>query len=420
MEWDGQSLSGEQSTEYPRNTVLSLPGVWTISSHHSLHIAMDLETSAEGESHLRFAPDAFFLPAEGWAPELLPSRGLFATGRTPPLKWNLTVHVPRDSIVHTSGNKIKNSKHGQELTVRATQRIVDIYPYVIAGRYVTKQIGSNRQKIYLWTRQAQDAGDLRAVSDSLVKTLGTYNSVFGVWSVAEVPSGFFGKHRAPSKNAPPLWLVECPVMPGCFSESASRNAGLIGVNGESKSSEMVSLDTVMIDPSPGVKKLASGTAPALAATWLGYGQSPGFYEQDPPLSAFPVFAAAVGNDALEGATARVETIRRALAMVPKNSASSKKDDDTALRAKSFLFFYALQDRYGQEVFRKAVRHMLDARRSSGFDLDDLIAAFDEESHKNAAEFVRLWMKHPGVPADFRAKYENTSADKDASSKEVTP
>jgi len=420
VEWDGQSLSGEQSTEYPRNTVLSLPGVWTISSHHSLHIAMDLETSAEGESHLRFAPDAFFLPAEGWAPELLPSRGLFATGRTPPLKWNLTVHVPRDSIVHTSGNKIKNSKHGQELTVRATQRIVDIYPYVIAGRYVTKQIGSNRQKIYLWTRQAQDAGDLRAVSDSLVKTLGTYNSVFGVWSVAEVPSGFFGKHRAPSKNAPPLWLVECPVMPGCFSESASRNAGLIGVNGESKSSEMVSLDTVMIDPSPGVKKLASGTAPALAATWLGYGQSPGFYEQDPPLSAFPVFAAAVGNDALEGATARVETIRRALAMVPKNSASSKKDDDTALRAKSFLFFYALQDRYGQEVFRKAVRHMLDARRSSGFDLDDLIAAFDEESHKNAAEFVRLWMKHPGVPADFRAKYENTSADKDASSKEVTP
>lgn len=183
---------------------------------------------------------------------------------------------------------------------------------------------------------------------------------------------------------------------------------------------MVSLDTVMIDPSPGVNKLASGTAPALAATWLGYGQSPGFYEQDPPLSAFPAFAAAVGNAALEGPAARAETIRRALAMVPKNSASSKKHDDTALRAKSFLFFYALQDRYGQEVFRKAVRHILDARRSSGFDLDDLIAAFDEESHKNTAEFVRLWMKHPGVPADFRAKYENTSADKDASSKEVTP
>ena len=420
VDWDGQSLTGEQSKDYPRNTILTLPGNWAISGHHSLHIAMDLETSAEGESHLRFAPDAFFLPAEGWAPELLPSRGLFATGGTPPLKWNLTVHVPKDFIVHTSGRKIKNSKRGEELTVRATQQIVDIYPYVIAGRYVTKQIGSVHQKIYLWTRQPQDAGDLRAVSDSLEKTLATYNSVFGGWSVAQVPPEFFGKHHSPGKNAPPLWLVECPVIPGCFSQPASRNAGLIGSNGAPKSSEMVSLDTAMIDPSPGVKKLASGTAPALAATWLGYGQSPGFYEQEPPLSAFPAFAAAIGNDALEGPTARAETIRRALAMVPKNLANSKKDDDPALRAKSFLFFYALQDRYGQEVFRKAVRHMLDARRSSGFDLDDLIAAFDQESHKNTAEFVRLWMKHPGVPADFRAKYENTSADKDASSKEVTP
>ena len=57
--------------------------------------------------------------------------------------------------------------------------------------------------------------------------------------------------------------------------------------------------------------------------------------------------------------------------------------------------------------------MLDARRSSGFDLDDFIAAFDEETHDNTAEFVRLWMKHPGVPGDFRAKYENTSAKIDA-------
>jgi hypothetical protein len=64
--------------------------------------------------------------------------------------------------------------------------------------------------------------------------------------------------------------------------------------------------------------------------------------------------------------------------------------------------------------------MLDSRRNSGFNLDDLIAAFDQESHANTAAFVRLWMKHPGVPADFRAKYENTSAQKNTSLKEATP
>ncbi|MDQ1410622.1 MAG: hypothetical protein QOJ41_2357 [Acidobacteriaceae bacterium] len=392
-----------------------------MSSRHSLHIAMNLETPGPGESpFLGFTPDAFFLPAQGWAAELLPARGLLATGGAPPDKWNLTLHVPSSFVVHTSGDKIKTSKHGAETTIHARQRIVDIYPSVVAGRYVTKQIGSDRQKVYLWTRKQQDSGDIRAVSDSLLKTLANYNLVFGPRSAAEPPTGFFGRHHSQDKNGPSLWLAECPVIPGCFTERNPLNSQLLGTKDEVRSGEMISLDSAMIDPSPGLKKMALATAPALAASWLGYGQSPGFHEQDPPLSAFPVFAAAVGDEALSGATARTETIRRALALVPKNIPPSEKVDAAALQAKSFLFFYALQDRYGQETFRKAVRHMLDSRRNTDFNLDDLIAAFDQEAHGNTAAFVRLWMKHPGVPAEFRAKYENTSAQKNTSLKERTP
>jgi hypothetical protein len=420
LTWDGQALDSEPSPDYPRNTLVKLPQPWTVSGRHSLHIAMNLETPGPGESHLGFTPDAFFLPAQGWAAELLPARGVFATGGAPPDKWNLTVHVPKDFVVHTSGDKTKTAKHGEETTIQARQRIADIYPYVIAGRYVTKQIGSDRQKIYLWTRKQQDPGDIRAVSDSLLKTLENYNSVFGQRSVAEPPAGFLVRHHSQDKNGLPLWLAECPVIPGCFTERNPLNAQVLGAKDEVRSGEMISLDSAMIDPGPGLKKMALATAPALAASWLGYGQNPGFYEQDPPLSAFPAFAAAVGDEALNGATARMETIRRALALVPKNIPASAKDDAAALYAKSFLFFYALQDRYGPETFRKAVRHMLDARRNSGFNLDDLIAAFDQESHGNTAAFVRLWMKHPGVPADFRAKYENTSAQKNTTLKESTP
>ena len=382
---------------------------------------MNLETPAPDEqSYLGFAPDAFFLPAEGWAAELLPAKGIFATGGAPPDKWNLTLHVPQGFVVHTSGDKIKTSKHGDETTVQARQRIVDIYPSVIAGRYVTKQIGSDRQKIDLWTRKPQDPGDIRAVSDSLIKTLANFNLVFGARSLATPPTGFFGRHPTPGKNGLPLWLAECPVIPGCFTERNPLNAQLLGTKDQGRSGEMISLDSAMIDPGPGLKKMALATAPALAASWLGYGQNPGFYEQDPPLSAFPAFAAAVGDEALNGAAERIETIRRALALVANNSSPAAKEDGAALYAKSFLFFYALQDRYGQETFRKAVRHMLDARRNTGFNLDDLIAAFDEEAHGNTAAFVRLWMKHPGVPADFRAKYENTSAQKNTPLKETTP
>jgi hypothetical protein len=421
LTWDGQALNTEPSPDYPRNTLVKLPQVWTVSDRHSLHIVFSLEAAAPGESsYLGFAPDAFFLPAQGWAPQLLPAEGIFATGGAPPDKWNLTVHVPKGFVIHSSGDKIKTSKHGEENTIHARQRIVDIYPYVIAGRYVTKQIGSDRQKIYLWTRKPQDAGDIRAVSDSLIKTLANYNLVFGARSVANPPTGFFGRTHAPGKDGLPLWLAECPVMPGCFTERNPLNAQLLGTKDEVRSGEMISLDSAMIDPAPGLKKMALATAPALAASWLGYGQNPGFYEQDPPLSAFPAFAAAVGDEALNGASARAETIRRALGLVPKISPPLGKTDAAALYAKSFLFFYALQDRYGQETFRKAVRHMLDSRRNAGFNLDDLIAAFDQQAHGNTAAFVRLWMKHPGVPADFRAKYENTSADKNASLKERTP
>ncbi len=88
--------------------------------------------------------------------------------------------------------------------------------------------------------------------------------------------------------------------------------------------------------------MALATAPALAASWLGYGQNPGFYEQDPPLSAFPAFAAAVGDEALNGASARTETIRRALgAGTEKFSATAKEDAPLCTRK---VFFSSTHSR----------------------------------------------------------------------------
>jgi hypothetical protein len=128
----------------------------------------------------------------------------------------------------------------------------------------------------------------------------------------------------------------------------------------------------------------------------------------------------VGQEAIDGPTSRTETIRRALRLIPKNEVARKTEDENVLRAKSFLFFYALQARYGQEVFRHAINHMLSARQGRGFDLDDLIAAFEQETHQNVAEFVRLWMKRPGVPDEFRVRYENASAAIATTSKETMP
>jgi hypothetical protein len=224
---------------------------------------------------------------------------------------------------------------------------------------------------------------------------------------------------ARDKASHQLWIVECPALPGCFAGTASNYSKLISEENETTSAEMASSDSLMVDLSGGAPEIATGAAPSLASSWLGYGQNPGFFEQDPPLSALPAFAAARGREAVQGSQVRAETIRRALRVIPLNGEPHQPEADTVIRAKSLLFFYGLQDLYGQAVFDNALRHMLYARRGGGFDLDDLISAFEQEAHQNVAQFVRRWMKHPGVPADFRARYENSAEAIAVTSKETT-
>jgi len=398
--WDARAITTGVSTDNPRNTLMALPEPWAKSARHTLRLSVEYSPAGAGETALDFTADAFFLPAQGWNPELLPTRGLFATGGVPPKKWEVSVFVPDGFLVHTSGRQTKTSRQGGEMKVRALQGPNDHYPFVIAGHYTSSEIGG-KEKIILWTRKPQEAAGLRGASDALVRTMEAYDSMFG----------------ARSKDSS-TWIVECPVTPGCFTNLSATTAELLGEEKETVSAEMVSPDTLMVDLSGGMPRLAVAAAPSLAASWLGYAQNPGFFEQEPPVSALPAFAASIGREAAAGTDSRAGTIRRALQLIPEKAAARGEEEAAVMRAKSFLFFYALQDRYGRDVFRKAISHMLYARRERGLELSDLIAAFDEETHQSAAEFVRLWMKRPGVPEEFRARYREAAAATTQSEKET--
>ena len=403
--WDAKAITMGVSTDNPRNTLIALPEPWTKSARHTLRLSVEYSPAGAGETALGFTADAFFLPAQGWNPELLPKRGLFATGGVPPKKWELSVTVPDGFLVHTSGRQTKTSRKSGEMKFRASQGPNDHYPFVIAGRYESSQIGSGRERINLWTGRTPDAAKLKELSEGLVRASKTYDEMFG----------------ARTKEPSATWIVECPVVVGCFTFPTRTNAVLLGEKeGEPTMAEMVSPDAVMVDLSGGIPKAAVAAAPSLAASWLGYAQNPGFFEQEPPLSALPVFAASIGREAAEGTDSRKETIRRVLQLIPEKATAGEPEDPAVVRAKSFLFFYALQDRYGRDVFRKAISHMLYARKERGLELSDLIATFDEETHQSAAEFVRLWMKRPGVPEEFRARYQEAAAATTQSEKETPP
>jgi hypothetical protein len=369
---------------------LKFTEAWKVSARYTLHLTTEFLPAQEGESSASFSSDAFFLPAAAWSAELLPPDGLFGAGGEPPKRWNLLVTVPEGFQVHTSGIQKKAGRKSGDTVVVAEQGKKDPYPFVIAGRYVTAEISEGGEKMHLWTSKQQDSAKLRDENDALARVMSAYDTTFG----------------ARNKEASQTWIVECPVAVGCFTNLNPLSAKLW--DNERPTAEMISQDTMVVDLSEGAPALAAGAAPSLAASWLGYGQNPGFYEQSPPLTMLPAFAAAIGHDAAEGGDSRTETIRRALRLLPQGE-KTKKEDPAVLRVKSFLFFYGLQDRYGLETFRKATRSMLYARRERGFDLDDLIAAFEQETHQNVAEFVRMWMKRPGVPEEFRARYEGTAA-----------
>ena len=398
VEWDGRSVTLDISPDNRRNSILNLSDPWKVSEDHTLKLSVEYKQAAPGDHSFSFARDAFFLPSEGWSPQLMPARGAFAKGGVPPAKWQMTIRVPQDFLVHASGEKPKKSKSNGEQVVRVTQRLKDGYPFVVAGRYVSAKFKATPETVTLWSRAPQQSDTLRQSADGLVSTMKAYDATFG--------------KRV--ENSHDLWLVECPVVEDCFSTTASYFSSLINDPGTKPTAEMASLDTVMVDLSKGAPDVVAAAGPSLASTWLGYGQNPGFYEQDPPLAALPAFAAIRGREAAGGPQIRTNAIRRALKVIPVNGQPGKTEPDEVIRAKSLLIFFALQDRYGQKAFSDALSHMLYARRRGGFDITDLISAFDQETHQNVGEFVRHWMKRPGVPQDFRARYEGeTSADADA-------
>ena len=397
--WDGAELAMEPLKSNSRDTSLKLPEPWKIGARHKLAITYEIHLDTATSGSLQFTKDAFFLPQESWDPEILPPQGFTAEGGTPPDAWNLVVSVPKDFRVHLSGQGFKRSAKGEQFVYRAQQRPTDRYPFVVAGRYGEARIDAGNHKVYLWT--LADAGQQMTPpgGDSLVRALDAYDAVFGIRG----------------KQPQTLWIAECPQTESCFTGRTARYAQLLDLPTDTSIAEMISLDTLLIGKSAGVSRITVAAAPYLAASWLGYGRNGEFFDQQPPLAALPIFAAAVGREAVEGPEVRRQMIDRALREIPEKSPSSGTETPDTIRAKSFLFFYALREKYGEAIFRRAIQHMLYARQGRGFDLNDLIAAFEQETHENVAQFVRQWMKHPGVPEDFRGRHGSATA---ADSKET--
>jgi len=404
ISWDGSQLSQYVSSENPRDVQLRFPQSWPVGASHTLHFSYDISSASSADGALGFSADAFFLPAESWIPELPQARGLFGFGGVPPNKWELLVNVPQGFLVHASGGKEKHSRDKTDIQFRFPQTASDLNPFVVAGQYrETRQDLQGRQIVRVWSRSGSSAFDLRRADDSLSRTLAAYDALFG----------------ARDKSDTSVWIVECPAESGCLTRRADGYSALLDGESTGQFAEMISNDSVLVDPRIVHGTLEASVAPALAQGWLGYGKNPGFYEQQPPMSALPAFVAALARETSSGPQVRAEIIQRALSKIPQPPPPDSNKDPEVFRAKSLLLFYALRDRVGSDSFQKALQHMLDARHGRDFDLSDLISALEQESGQPIGTFVRQWIKRPGIPEDFRLKYSTAAASQTSLAQEAT-
>jgi aminopeptidase N len=74
-----------------------------------------------------------------------------------------------------------------------------------------------------------------------------------------------------------------------------------------------------------------------------------------------------------------------------------------------LFFVALEDLCGHDNLRTALRDILHDRAESDTGYEELRAAAESASGKDLAEMFRKWLVEPGIPQEFRSRYQNVSS-----------
>jgi aminopeptidase N len=93
-------------------------------------------------------------------------------------------------------------------------------------------------------------------------------------------------------------------------------------------------------------------------------------------------------------------------MEPPTGYSRAERISTGYRAA--LFFVALEDLCGHDNLRIALRDIIRTRASSDTGYEELRSAVESASGKDLAEMFRAWLIQPGIPDDFRARYQRTS------------
>jgi hypothetical protein len=380
--------------QYSRPNTLRIPfdSVWEQKQQRELMIEYVLSAPDDSGTQITLGPKTFSLGFRGWFPVLQPPDRTLSPFPTRPDKTTVAIRVPNGFLVLSRGARKSKKNTDNEIEYRYLLREKDLAPFAVSGKYV--ESASSRgtaNSVIFWTLEplkeepGASAERISSAWDILQKDFGPLDKDIRGIHVVESPE----LHNHMTGEAGPA----AASFPGGALVNPAALA--LGINNDEF------LDKV---------------THAIAHNWFG-GQI-----YSPPFAALglgeglPDYATIVIDEARKGEAARRQRVVNLLHAYDEDSTKAveiplgvaKMSDPLEQRAisltKAPLFFIALEDQYGEEPVRKALKRVVTLLRGQEVGYNEIRSAIEESSGKDLAEFFRVWLYEKGIPKEFRAKY----------------
>ena len=367
---------------------------WLQNEDRKIVTEWDLVPESSERGTIVASPEGFFVADESALPLWQTPNGVFARGGTNPTREFLTVFAPPEFRILAPGKPLKRVPDGSYISQRfLINPENDFLPYVVAGNYQEKLVQSRQGQVQLWTFHPTDDPAAQTMADRLSTTMNTL-------------ADYFGPAYRP-KTA--VRIAEAPVeLPAEFGQAGSP--------GGASFPEGVVLDPRAFQRGMADEAVLRLAEYELARTWFGWRVRPRPEAQilmGRGMGLFGLVIAAEGRpqDARRRMVAslieRYDDARAAAPdrrlMEPPVGYSRAERVSTGYRAA--LFIVALEDLCGHDNLRTALRDIIHDRAGSDTGYEELLAATEYESGRDLAEMFRAWLIQPGIPNDFRARYQ---------------
>jgi len=388
-------LSDESEAEGARRFRIPFAPVWNQKQRCDLAIEYTLSSSEDSNRNFALSSTYFHVVSRDWLPSLQPPTHVLSPFPASPERLTRTVQIPSDFLLLTPGKSRGRTKNGGEVKYRFELRESDPAPFIVAGRYMDSCSNRRSCRAVFWT-----AEPLR------VNPAPAEEQVATAWDVLQKNFGSLEK----SSLAP--HIVESPGLlhNGDDAPSATPFFGGVLVNPRAMSLGVNSPDFLDL------------VARGLAGNWFGvriYGPNSAVGMTE----GLSDYAVIVIDEARNGESTRRKRVSHFLqeyddackeAVEKPLIAITTRDPIEQRRialAKAPLFFIALEDAYGEDSVRQGLKQLVSLLRGQEVGYQDIRAAIENVTNKDLAPIFRTWLYSPGIPVEFREKYQAAAARK---------